>query len=110
MSGYLRGAELAKVRVILLSIGGLGLWLSAGRAIKDWHAQVPYLIVPLAAALIVLIPLARRTLSEILESARHPLQRARRFITVAVILAAAVYLTLTAHRQQRYLKPIWPDE
>ncbi len=99
-----------KVGAIVLMLVGLGLWLSIGRAIKDWNLQVPYLMVPFAMGLLIFITPAQRAFAQILDRTRHPSRRTRRLIALAAILVAAAYLTFTAFRQHRYLKPIWPDE
>ena len=68
------------------------------------------LLVPLAALLLLQVPLVARMSIETIDRLRRPTRRQRCLIAIGVFLIATAYLTFTALCQGRYSGPIWHDE
>jgi 4-amino-4-deoxy-L-arabinose transferase-like glycosyltransferase len=89
---------------LALNHGELGLW-RRGRIVWSWQ---PAWLMLLAVA--CLLPGVAEAVSRALERVRCPSDNARRWITLAIVLAAGAYLGFTARQQHRELFPKIHDE
>lgn len=93
--------------VALLLLAGVQVWLVFARGFwgRNFHWFIVAGVLVLAA-----IPWFNRRFVRIVDSLRHPSDRHRWLIAIAVTLVSLAYFILTAHLQHRDLAPIFGDD